>query len=348
MKPKHRINIPLDKYINLALYNKKNGYYMKKNPFGRKGDFITAPNISRLFSEMIAIWILSFWKNLGSPKKFNLVELGAGNGEMMKILIESLKNFPNFLDSCKIYIHEKSPILTKIQKKKLNGNHIVWLSNIKKIENNPTLFIANEFFDSIAIKQFIKFEKLWFERFVSIENKKNAFFFDKKFNIKNFEKKINYKISHKQNFIEYSEVGIEYLRIISKIIKKNYGGILIIDYGYFEEKMKNTLQAISNQKYSNILKNIGNSDITHNISFNLFKRVIKKIGGLQELTTTQRNFLIKIGIKQRAEIISRNLSFLKKADIYYRLRRLIDNNEMGDLFKVMLIKNKNNDFDLGF
>ncbi len=348
MKPKHRINIPLDKYINLALYNKKNGYYMKKNPFGRKGDFITAPNISRLFSEMIAIWILSFWKNLGSPKKFNLVELGAGNGEMMKILIESLKNFPNFLDSCKIYIHEKSPTLTKIQKKKLNGNHIVWLSNIKKIENNPTLFIANEFFDSIAIKQFIKFEKLWFERFVSIENKKNAFFFDKKFNIKNYEKKINYKISHKQNFIEYSEVGIEYLRIISKIIKKNYGGILIIDYGYFEEKMKNTLQAISNQKYSNILKNIGNSDITHNISFNLFKRVIKKIGGLQELTTTQRNFLIKIGIKQRAEIISRNLSFLKKADIYYRLRRLIDNNEMGDLFKVMLIKNKNNDFDLGF
>ena len=96
MKSKHKTNIPLDKFINFALYNKKNGYYMKKNPFGKKGDFITAPNISRLFSEMIAIWVLSFWKNLGSPKKFNLVELGAGNGEMMKILIESLKNFPNF------------------------------------------------------------------------------------------------------------------------------------------------------------------------------------------------------------------------------------------------------------
>ena len=89
---------------------------MKKNPFGKKGDFITAPNISRLFSEMIAIWIISFWKNLGSPRNFNLIELGAGNGEMMKVLLESFQNFPSFLESCNIIIHEKSPILIKIQK----------------------------------------------------------------------------------------------------------------------------------------------------------------------------------------------------------------------------------------
>ena len=96
MKSKKKINIPLDEYINLSLYDKKKGYYMKKNPFGEKGDFTTSPNISRLFSEMIAVWILSFWQNSGSPRNFNLVELGAGNGEMMKIIIESLKNFPNF------------------------------------------------------------------------------------------------------------------------------------------------------------------------------------------------------------------------------------------------------------
>ena len=118
MKSKENINIPLDEYINLALYDKKNGYYMRKNPFGKKGDFITAPNTSRLFSEMISIWILSFWENLGSPKNFNLVELGAGNGEMMKVFIESFKRFPAFNNSCKIYIYEKSPLLIKIQKKK--------------------------------------------------------------------------------------------------------------------------------------------------------------------------------------------------------------------------------------
>ena len=132
MKLRKIHNLPLDKFINYSLYNKRLGYYMKKNPFGKKGDFITAPNISRLFSEMIAIWILSFWQSLGSPKKFNLVELGAGNGEMMKVLIESFKNFPSFLNSCNLIIHEKSPSLITIQKKKLIKTKIVWVSKINK------------------------------------------------------------------------------------------------------------------------------------------------------------------------------------------------------------------------
>ena len=110
MKIKKSHDLPLDEFINLSLYNKKFGYYMKKDPFGKQGDFITAPNVSRLFSEMIAIWIVSFWENLGMPKKFNLVELGAGNGEMMKIMIESFKKFPSFLKSCSLIIHEKSPV----------------------------------------------------------------------------------------------------------------------------------------------------------------------------------------------------------------------------------------------
>ena len=347
MKLKKNIKISLDEFINLSLYDKKNGYYMKKNPFGEKGDFTTAPNISRLFSEMIAIWIVSFWYYLGSPKNFNLVELGAGNGEMMKIFIESFKKFPNFLNACNIFIHEKSPILIKTQKNKLRGNKIIWVSKINKIKKNPSIFIANEFFDSIAIKQFIKLDNLWFERFVSINEKKN-FFFDKKFDMKKFEKKINLKISHKQNFVEFSEIGMDYLTNISNIIKKNKGGILIIDYGYLDKKMKNTLQAISNKKYSNILENIGNSDITHNINFYLFKKIISKIGGLKENITTQKKFLIKMGIKERAEIISRNKTFMMKSNIYYRLNRLINEKLMGNLFKVMFIKNRGNKFKLGF
>ena len=156
MNLKKSHNLPLDKFIDLSLYNKKFGYYMKKNPFGKNGDFITSPNISRLFSEMIAIWIISFWQSLGSPKKFNLIELGAGNGEMMKILIESFQNFPTFFKSCNFIIHEKSPSLIKVQKKKLIKTKIIWVSKIEKIKKIPSIFIANEFFDSIAIKQFRK------------------------------------------------------------------------------------------------------------------------------------------------------------------------------------------------
>ncbi len=321
---------------------------MKKNPFGKKGDYITAPNISRLFSEMIAIWTISFWQSLGSPKKFNLVELGAGNGEMMKILIESFKNFSTFLNSCNLIIHEKSPSLIKIQKKKLYKDRVTWVTHINKIKKLPSIFIANEFFDSIAIKQFKKSKNLWFEKFVDLSDQKNAFFFEKKINIKNIEKKIKFEISKNQNFIEYSELGLDYLKKISKIVKKNNGGLLLIDYGYSDKKMKNTLQGISNHKFANILKNIGNIDITHHLNFEFFKKIIIQIGGLESNLTSQKEFLLKMGIKQRAEIISQNQNFTKKADIYYRLNRLIDEKQMGSLFKVMLIKNKKNKFKLGF
>ncbi len=348
MKLKKNYNIPLDKFIEFSLYDKKSGYYMKKNPFGKKGDFITAPNVSRLFSEMIAIWIISFWKSLGSPKKFNLIELGAGNGEMMKTFIESFQNFPVFLNSCNFIIHEKSPTLIKIQKKKLIDTKIRWISKLNEISKLPSIFIANEFFDAIAIKQFKKRNNFWFEKYVNLKDPSKPTFFEKKIDIKKIEKKMNIKISLNQNFIEYSEIGLKYLKDMSKIIKKNMGGLLLIDYGYTEKKMKNTLQAISNHKFANILDNIGNSDITHNISFSLLRNFIKQFKSLDSNLTTQKEFLLKMGIKQRAEIISKNVNFLSKTDIFYRLDRLINKNQMGNLFKVMLIKNKKNKFKLGF
>ena len=348
MKLNKQFNLSLDKFINFALYDKKHGYYMKKNPFGKKGDFITAPNISRLFSEMIAIWIISFWESLGSPKKFNIVEMGAGNGEMMKILLESFQNFPFFLKSSNLIIYEKSSLLVKIQKEKLDKKKIIWISKIDKIKKIPTIFIANEFFDSLAIKQFKKNKNLWFEMFIKSESEKKFFYYEKKTDIKKFEKKIDFKISKNQDFIEFSEMGLDYLAKISKFIKKNSGGLLLIDYGYTDKKMKNTLQAISNHKFANILDDIGNVDITHNISFELFRKFTNQMGGLKSNITTQKKFLTKMGIKQRAEIISQNLNFSNKADIYYRLNRLIDEKHMGNLFKVMFIKNKKNNFKLGF
>ena len=123
---------------------------------------------------------------------------------------------------------------------------------------------------------------------------------------------------------------------------------MLIDYGYTEKKMKNTLKAVSNHKIANILNDKGSVDITHNINFNLFKRFVEKMGGLKNNITSQRNFLLRMGIQQRAEILSKNLNFSKKADIYFRFKRLTDENQMGNLFKVMLIKNQKNKFKLGF
>ena len=345
---KKNYKLPLDKFIDYCLYDKRNGYYMNKDPFGITGDFTTSPNISRLFSEMIAIWTISFWESLGSPKKFNLIELGAGNGEMMKIMIESFKRFPTFISSCNIIIHEKSPNLIKKQKTNIGFKNIKWVTDLKKIDKLPSIFLANEFFDAIPIKQFLKDKSIWFEKFVHISSSKEIHFINRKTDIKMVEKKVNFKISEKQNFIEYSPLGLKYLIDIFKFIKKNKGGLLIIDYGYFAEKMKDTLQAVYKQKYSEVLKNIGKSDITYNINFNLFKKIAKNFQELDVNFTSQKEFLINLGIQERAEIISKNKTFTEKIDLFYRLKRLINKKEMGDLFKVMLIKNSNNNSQIGF
>ena len=224
--------MPLDQFIEFALYDKVNGYYMKKNPFGKEGDFITAPNITRLFSEIIAIWVLTFWKSIGSPKKFNLLELGAGNGEMMKVIIETLKNFSECFNNCNFQIHEKSEFLKKQQQFNLKSEKMTWIDNIKINNLFPTIYLANEFFDALPIKQFFKRKEGWTERFVNFKDEKNAEFNEQPINIKNIEQDLCFEISKDQEFIEYSPSSFEYLKNISNLIKKNDGGILIIDYGY--------------------------------------------------------------------------------------------------------------------
>ncbi len=348
MKINKSTNLSLDQFINWALYDKNSGYYMKQNPFGKEGDFITAPNITRLFSEIITIWLITFLKSLGSPKNFNLIELGAGNGEMMKVICETLKNFPEHFSSCNFMIHEKSQYLIEQQKKNLKTEKITWIQDLEKNYKSPTIFLANEFFDALPIKQFFKRQNDWYEKFVDLTNPKEAKFNEIKTNIKLIEEKLNFEISKEQNVIEYSPDAFKYLKIIGNVIEKNEGGILIIDYGYLSQKMQDTLQAVNNHKYSNILENIGESDITYNVNFNLFQNFINQYKNLDTLLTTQKKFLTSMGILQRAEIVSKDIAFSKKTDLFYRIRRLIDEKQMGELFKVMLIKNKNNKIQTGF
>ena len=336
----------LDKFIEHSLYDKSNGYYMKNNPIGDKGDFITAPEISVLFSEMISIWLVGFWENLGKPKKINIIELGAGTGEMMFQINNSLKNFEIFRKSCEFYILEKSPKLMKIQKKKNRIFKINWIDKLNKIKNFPTIIIANEFFDALPVKQYKKLGRVWYERYV-VKNKDKFEFKDEKIQFLEIEKNLGEKVHGYEKFIEFSPRSIEKISEISKIIKKNNGGALIIDYGYLGKKMLDTVQSVKNHKKTDILKNIYQSDITHLLNFNFYKKKFnKKLDKIKIIS--QRKFLINMGILHRAEILSKNLTFHQKTDLYYRVQRLIDSQQMGELFKVMFVTNRQNNFSMGF
>ena len=164
--------LPVDKFFENVLFDKKIGYYSSKLPFGNKGDFLTSPGISNLFSEIIGIWLISTWNTLGKPKKFNIVELGPGDGNLTKILLRTFQRFPKFNKSANIFLYEKSNLLKNLQKKNINNPKVKWVKNFTSIKKGPVIFFGNEFFDTIPVKQFSRKRNLLLEKYYSL-NKKN-------------------------------------------------------------------------------------------------------------------------------------------------------------------------------
>ena len=346
---KEKKSIPLDQFINFALYDKKSGYYMKKNPFGKRGDFITSPLISNLFSEMLVIWCISFWESIGKPKKILLVELGPGDGSLCKDILKTFKQFNQFYQSLEINLFEISDNLKKIQKKKINNNKVKWIKKIDDIKTGPIIFIGNEFFDALPIKQIYKKNKKFFERYVAFsKNSERIKFLYKKANNKLIKRIKSLNLISEGKIIEYPVKAIKFLETIAKKINKFDGGLLIFDYGSITKKNKDTLQSVKKHKYKNIFLKPGNADITSHINFKLFSEILCKNNLNVKKITTQNEFLKKIGILERANILSQKMTFKAKANMFFRLKRLLDYNEMGNIFKVLFAKKKKGKFNLGF
>ena len=156
---------------------------MKNNPFGKEGDFITSPMISNLFGEMLAIWCVAFWEYIGKPSKILLVELGPGDGSLIKSLLKTFMQFRNFYNSLEINLLEISDTLKAIQKTKINNQKVRWIKKITEINHGPVIFLGNEFFDALPIKQIYKKKKLFFEKHVTLTNdNKKIKFLDRKAN----------------------------------------------------------------------------------------------------------------------------------------------------------------------
>ncbi len=347
---KQQKSLALDQFINKALYHKKFGYYMKKNPFGEKGDFITSPLISNLFGEMITIWCVAFWEHLKKPSKILITELGPGDGTLCEDIINTSKNFKDFYKCLEINLLEKSDKLKKIQKEKIKEKKVKWINKIDEISGGPIIFLGNEFFDSFPIKQIYKKNKVFFEKHVTLSksNKKKVKFINKRADKKLIQNIKKLGLISNGNVIEYPMTAIKYLNVIAKKIIKYDGSLLIFDYGYTEQKNKNTLQSVIKHKYQNIFSNLGRADITSHINYKLFSEILIKNNLTVERVINQNEFLQKLGIIERANIISKKINFREKANIFYRLKKLLHYNEMGNLFKVMFAKKKGKKFSLGF
>ncbi len=341
-------SLPVDRFFQNVLYDRKIGYYSSRQPFGEQGDFITAPKISNLFSEMIGIWIISTWELFGKPKIFNIVELGPGDGSLTKILLDVFIKFPEFNSAKRIYLYEISSFLKNSQKKNIQSKQIKWINNFKNIKNGPVIFFGNEFFDAIPIKQFKRENKNLYEKYYVLDKNYKIKEFFKKASVKDALAIKSFKALKNLKFIEFPKFGFEELNKIVKKISKLKGCFLMIDYGYLTPNNQNTLQSVMKHKKNNVLNNLGKADITSHVNFKLIREFFLKNNLKVKKIVPQKNFLRNIGIIERAEIISKKMKFGDQSNLYLRLKRLLSKNLMGDLFKVALaFKFKSKGF-LGF
>ena len=341
-------SLPVDQFFQNVLYDKKIGYYNSKQPLGLKGDFITSPKLSNLFSEMIAIWIISTWEIFGKPKKINLVELGPGDGSLTKTLLDVFKRFPIFNNSKKIYLFEISSFLKKIQKKNIKNNSVQWINDFKKIKNGPVIFFGNEFFDAIPIKQFKRDQGKLYEKYFFLGKNSQIVEKFKKASTEDVKILNSYRSLKDLKFIEFPKLGLNELKKIIKIINKLNGCLLIIDYGYLKPHNQSTLQSVIKHRKNNPLNNLGKADVTSHVNFKLLSEFFQKNRMKIKNVITQRQFLKSLGILERAEIVAKKMKFREQSDLYLRIKRLLSPNSMGNLFKAILAYKSNKSKFLGF
>ena len=331
--------IAVDRYFQIA----SEAYYSNNQAVGV--DFTTSPEISQLFGEIIGIWAINQWIAKGSPKKINLLELGPGQGTLMKDLLRATKHIEGFHASLNVYLYDMNPLLIKIQKARLYQYHnlkIYWIDNLHKMCRLPTITIGNEFFDCLPAKQYILEQNDWYERVIILKDQNNLGFskikIDKELNIKLKDK---YRNAIDGAIVEISNDISEFIHALSKI---DCLSCLFIDYGYHidpalrqSSQYNATVQAVKSHKYMDIFDSIGKIDLTFHVDFWALQESASQYGYKVSTTTNQREFLIQYGIEHRFKMLMRTHDVRLQDILKKQYIRLTSSKDMGDLFKVIML-----------
>lgn len=333
--------IPLDEFMADALMHPEYGYYQKGKTFGKEGDFITAPEISQMFGELIGLWCIDTWVKMGTPSSFNLIELGPGNGTLMSDILRSSKLVPEFGNSVKIHLVEASKQLTQTQQANLSSYKVNWHTQINEdLLSVPFILIGNEFLDALPIKQFVFTSGEWRERKVSLVNNEFAFVNEE---IKQPDLPSYIQESEKPaegTIAEHNAAAASIVENISDALVKVGGAALFIDYGYIKSQFGDSFQSLRKHNFSNPLENPGEADLTSHVNFDLLSDIAKATGCAVSPIANQGRFLERLGIEARTVALSQKATAGQKEKLAADLKRLTSQSEMGTLFKVMALHQK--------
>jgi NADH dehydrogenase [ubiquinone] 1 alpha subcomplex assembly factor 7 len=326
--------ISIAEYMALALGHPEHGYYTTRDPLGARGDFITAPEISQIFGEMIGLWCAQVWAQMGGGP-ISLVELGPGRGTLMSDLLRATKSAVGFHESITLHMVETSPTLAHAQYMKLRDQHprIEWLDRLEEVPPSRALFIANEFFDALPIKQYVMTEQGLRERRITWNEALGTFEF--------ILAEPGLALAKSGTAIapgtvmEHSPMSRSLMRSLAAHTKTHGGAALLIDYGYLGEAHHDTLQAMKAHLFHPVLSDPGSADITAHVDFKSLMEIAAEAGNLVAPFVNQGEFLVRMGAPLRLEILLRHATPDQRDNLISGLQRLIAPQAMGELFKVL-------------
>lgn len=323
-------------YMELCLAHPTHGYYMTRDPFGARGDFTTAPEISQVFGEVIGAFLLENWREMGAPQKPALVELGPGRGSLTADIWRiAEKAAPDFCAQASIELVEISPVLKERQRETLAhlDGKINWHDSIDDLPQDRVLIVmANEFFDALPIRQFVMDKCKWRERGITT-GKNNGFAFT--FLPEKPELDLPKRVKDGAVF-EYCPAAAAIIEKLAARIKAQRGFALVIDYGHAEEwAIGDTLQALSAHQHADPLWDPGERDITAHVNFAVLRDAVRAAGVYATEIVTQGDFLRGIGIEDYAGNLRKQATPEQAKDLILAVQRLTAASEMGRLFKVM-------------
>jgi NADH dehydrogenase [ubiquinone] 1 alpha subcomplex assembly factor 7 len=330
--------IPVWRYMELCLVHPEHGYYLSRDPLGREGDFITAPEVSQMFGELLGLWAASVWKAIDSPPLLRLIEIGPGRGTMMADALRALRILPPLYQALSIHLVEVNPVLREKQKSALSGSRdISWHDSIDDVPDGPSVIFANEYFDVLPVHQAVKGENGWHERTVEMDDSGRLAFGVAADLIPRFDVLL-------PAWVRAAPVGAvfewrpdaEMMKLASRV-RDQGGAALIIDYGHLRSDAGDTFQAIAGHNFTDPLKNPGEADVTAHVDFQALVRAAQDMGARAHGPVPQGDFLRRLGIENRAVRLMAKASREVSEDIASALQRLVGGGRggMGQMFKVL-------------
>jgi NADH dehydrogenase [ubiquinone] 1 alpha subcomplex assembly factor 7 len=333
--------MPVAQFMSLCLTHPQHGYYITRDPFGTRGDFTTAPEISQMFGELLGLWCAATWRLMGSPENVRLVELGPGRGTMMLDALRAVQIVPDFHKALVVHMVEVSPALEQRQRQALSAINIPieWHRSLDQVPDGPVLILANEFIDALPVHQAVMCVDGWHERVVRIADDGSLQFGHARDPIPLLERMLPRSLRDAAigEIFEWRSDQIA-LEIGRRVMRSN-GAALLIDYGHAESAVGDTLQAVAQQAYVNPLQSPGTVDLTAHVDFQALAQAAQSFGATVHGPVNQATLLRRLGIETRAEALRKGAPLGKNAEVSAALGRLTneDATGMGTMFKAIAI-----------